>query len=66
VRATLPLLKPPRSDADTAAAAPPYGEMDPEEWQRFIFWMRDNGLITSRPAPSDVLTNEYLPGRVPE
>ena len=64
VTATLPLLKAPPSEG--AGAAPLYGEMDPEEWQRFIFWMRDNGLITSRPTPSDVLSNDYLPGRIPE
>ena len=32
----------------------------------FIGWMRDNGLITSLPSPSEVLSNAYLPGRIPE
>lgn len=53
VEATLPLL----SEA---------GRMDPAKWRAFIAWMRDNGLISGRPAPSEVLTNEYLPGEIPE
>ena len=40
--------------------------MAPGEWARFIAWMRDNGLISSLPPTSEVLTNEYLPGGVPE
>jgi putative hydroxymethylpyrimidine transport system substrate-binding protein len=66
VAATLPLLKPPRPGASSAGGERLYGEMDPAEWERFILWMRDNGLITSRPEPSDMLSNEYLPGRIPE
>jgi putative hydroxymethylpyrimidine transport system substrate-binding protein len=53
VIATLPLL------SET-------GRMDPARWTRFIAWMRDNGLIAGRPAPADVLTNEYLAGEIPE
>jgi putative hydroxymethylpyrimidine transport system substrate-binding protein len=59
VEATLPLLEPEN-------AGQPYGYMDPAQWQTFIGWMRDSGVITSRPAPSDVLSNAYLPGGVPE
>ena len=40
--------------------------MDPDEWAKFIAWMRDNGLIDSLPATSRVLSNDYLPGRIPE
>jgi putative hydroxymethylpyrimidine transport system substrate-binding protein len=67
VVATLPLLKPPRPEAaEPAPGAPRYGRMNPDEWGRFILWMRDNELIASRPDPSDVLTNEHLPSRIPE
>jgi putative hydroxymethylpyrimidine transport system substrate-binding protein len=53
VKATLPLLA-----RD--------GEMDPAAWERFIAWMRDNELISGRPSPSQLLTNAYLPGSIPE
>jgi putative hydroxymethylpyrimidine transport system substrate-binding protein len=53
VDATLPLL----SDN---------GEMDAPEWAEFIAWMRENALIASAPAPSQVLSNDYLPGKIPE
>lgn len=53
VEATLPLLS-------------ENGEMDAAKWRAFIAWMRDNELISGRPAPSEVLTNEYLPGEIPE
>jgi putative hydroxymethylpyrimidine transport system substrate-binding protein len=59
VEATLPLL---------AATSPgqPYGFMDPDEWGTFSGWMRDNELIDSLPAASELLTNDYLPGEIPE
>jgi len=53
VEATLPLL----SES---------GRMNAAEWRAFIAWMRDNELISGRPAPAEVLTNEYLPGEIPE
>lgn len=57
VKATLPLL---------TAATPnqPYGYMDPKQWETFAGWMRDNGLIESLPAASEVLSNAYLPSGV--
>ncbi|HWB69992.1 MAG TPA: ABC transporter substrate-binding protein [Solirubrobacterales bacterium] len=58
VRATLPLLGP--------RAGKPYGFMDPAQWKAFIAWMRDNGLISQLPAPGEVLSNDYLPGSIPE
>ena len=58
VAATLPLLQ--------GAKGKPYGYMDPARWKTFIGWMRDNKLITSLPSPSEVLSNDYLPGRIPE
>jgi putative hydroxymethylpyrimidine transport system substrate-binding protein len=59
VKATLPLL---------AARTPdqPYGYMDPAAWSTFIGWMRDNGLISSLPAPAELLSNAYLAGAIPE
>ena len=59
VRATLPLLEP-------EPGGRPYGYMDPKRWQDFIEWMHENGLISSAPAPSRVLTDAYLPGGVPK
>ncbi len=59
VKATLPLLAPP-------AGAHPYGYMNPAEWRAFAAWMRDNGLIASLPAPSQLLSNAYLAGSIPE
>jgi putative hydroxymethylpyrimidine transport system substrate-binding protein len=61
---TLPLLAAPRPDSGGEAAA--YGEMSAAEWERFVLWMRDNELIASRPSASDLLTNDYLPGRIPQ
>ena len=60
MEATLPLLNPPRSGKQ------PYGYMDPAEWREFIGWMRDNGLIDGLPAPASLLSNDYLPGAIPE
>jgi putative hydroxymethylpyrimidine transport system substrate-binding protein len=59
VEATLPLL---------AARTPnqPYGYMNPAEWSTFAGWMRDNGLIQSLPDPSELLSNSYLSGEIPE
>jgi putative hydroxymethylpyrimidine transport system substrate-binding protein len=42
------------------------GEMNAPEWADFIAWMRENTLIASEPAPSQVLSNDYLPGKIPE
>jgi len=53
VDATLPLLS-----AD--------GRMDAAAWAEFIGWMAENELIGSEPAPAQVLSNDYLPGTIPE
>jgi putative hydroxymethylpyrimidine transport system substrate-binding protein len=53
VRATLPVLS-----AD--------GRMVPAEWSKFIAWMHENGLISSAPASSTVMSDDYLPGSIPE
>jgi putative hydroxymethylpyrimidine transport system substrate-binding protein len=59
--ATLPLL-------DQAAAGDnrPYGYMAPDQWREFSGWMRDNELIDGLPATSSLLSNDYLPGAIPE
>jgi putative hydroxymethylpyrimidine transport system substrate-binding protein len=60
VKATLPLLS-------ATTGKQPYGYMDPEEWEAFAGWMRDNGLIESLPKASELLDNGYLPsGEIPE
>lgn len=59
VEATLPLLEPDRPGR-------PFGYMDPAQWEEFGGWMRDNGLVSSQPDPSRLLSNEYLPGSIPE
>ena len=53
VDATLPLL-PERSSQ-------PFGYMDGREWERFAGFFADRGLIGTRPAASELLTNELLP-----
>jgi putative hydroxymethylpyrimidine transport system substrate-binding protein len=57
--ATLPLLYPPRGKQR-------YGYMNPALWGEFSGWMRDNELIDGLPPPSEVLSNDYLPGVIPE
>jgi putative hydroxymethylpyrimidine transport system substrate-binding protein len=59
VEATLPLL-------GAGTSGQPYGYMDPARWQTFAGWMRDNGLIKSLPDPSELLSNSYLSGDIPE
>jgi putative hydroxymethylpyrimidine transport system substrate-binding protein len=43
-----------------------YGYMDPKEWQRFAHFFADHGLIEALPSPDDVLTNDLLPGNLPD
>jgi putative hydroxymethylpyrimidine transport system substrate-binding protein len=59
VRRTLPLLLPKNGKR-------PYGYMDPERWRRFAQFFADNGLIEALPETGEVLTNDLLPGNVPE
>ena len=53
VEATLPLLS-------------STGRMDPAKWSRFVAWMRENGQISGTPSPDQLLSNDYLPGSIPE
>jgi putative hydroxymethylpyrimidine transport system substrate-binding protein len=59
VRRTLPLLLP-------KSGKQPYGYMDPQKWQRFAQFFADDGLIKALPSTGDVLTNDLLPGKIPE
>lgn len=60
VKATLPLL-------GARVEGKPYGYMDPQQWEAFAGWMRDNELIGSLPQTSELLDNSYLPsGEIPE
>jgi putative hydroxymethylpyrimidine transport system substrate-binding protein len=60
VKATLPLLA-------ARTKGQPYGYMDPKEWETFVGWMRDNGLMESLPQTSELLDERYLPsGEIPE
>ncbi len=66
VEATLPLLDREAGTGASGERAHPYGYLAPAAWARFVGWMRDNGLISSLPPTSQVLTNDYLPGGVPK
>jgi len=64
-----PDLDPRLTEAEVAATLPllsKSGRMEPAAWDRFTRWMQDNGQLSGRPAPSEVLTNDYLAGGIPE
>jgi putative hydroxymethylpyrimidine transport system substrate-binding protein len=54
--------------AEVEATLPVLGrqEMSVPQWAGFIAWMHDNRLISSEPSPSQVLSNAYVPGKIPE
>ena len=58
VSKTLPVLLP-RGQEE-------YGRMDPASWREFAGFMVDENLLDTLPALDDVLTNELLPGNIPE
>jgi putative hydroxymethylpyrimidine transport system substrate-binding protein len=58
IDATLPLLRPQSSR--------PYGYMNPREWEEFAGFLAGEGVIEALPETGDVLTNELLPGQIPE
>jgi putative hydroxymethylpyrimidine transport system substrate-binding protein len=75
VLAANPSLEPKLTEAEIAATLPlldntpqgkPYGYMDPEEWEAFAGWMRDEELISTMPAVSELLSNDYLVDEIPE
>ena len=53
-KVTLPLFLP--------AAGKPFGYQDPEEWQAFAAWMRENKLLTKIPDAGGTFTNELCRG----
>jgi putative hydroxymethylpyrimidine transport system substrate-binding protein len=59
VEETLPLLVPEGENR-------PYGFMVSGEWEEFIGFMADNGVIQQRFAVDEVSTNELLPGEIPD
>jgi putative hydroxymethylpyrimidine transport system substrate-binding protein len=54
VDVTLPLFFAPRGK--------PFGWQDPEQWDAFSAWMKDNGLLEQPPDPAASYDNELLPG----
>ncbi len=64
-----PSLDPKLTRAEVAATLPLLSRtmsMDEQAWAAFIAWMQENGQIATAPAPSQVLSNDYLPGTIPE
>jgi putative hydroxymethylpyrimidine transport system substrate-binding protein len=68
-------LEPKLTEAEIAATLPllgntpqgkPYGYMDPEEWEAFAGWMRDEELISTLPKAAELLSNDYLVDEIPE
>jgi putative hydroxymethylpyrimidine transport system substrate-binding protein len=57
--ATLPLLA-------ARDGSHPFGYMNPEEWEAFAAWMRDEELISGLPKAPELLSNDYLSGVIPE
>ena len=51
---TLPLFFPPEGK--------PFGWQDPEQWDAFSAWMKDNDLLEQPPDPAASFHNELLPG----
>ena len=58
IDATLPLLRPESNR--------PYGYMNAREWEEFAGFLADEGVIGALPEMDDVLTNDLLPGEVPD
>ena len=59
VTKTLPVLLPPGEKQ-------PYGFMNPDEWRDFAGFMVDEDLIATQPPTDELLTNDLLPGKIPE
>ena len=43
-----------------------FGQLDPERWDAFAGWMRDNGLVESVVPGNEAVTNELLPAGSPD
>ncbi len=64
-----PDLDPRLTKAEVAATLPllsKSGRMNPAKWKAFIAWAQENGVISGRPNTTDVLSNRYLAGEIPE
>jgi putative hydroxymethylpyrimidine transport system substrate-binding protein len=62
-------LDPRLTRAEVAATLPllsKRGTMSSGEWQAFIAWMHENGLIAGRPSTAEALSNAYLAGQIPD
>jgi putative hydroxymethylpyrimidine transport system substrate-binding protein len=59
IDATLPLLVP-------AKKSTPFGHMDGAAWEKFAGFFADEGLISTRPTADEMLTNDLLPGQIPD
>lgn len=51
---------------DTLPLLSATGELKEHLWEDFIVWMEENDLIDEAPTASDLITNEYLPGDIPD
>lgn len=58
VKATLPLL-------EGSQQGEAFGYMSLVEWQQFINWAFENGVIEQSQRAVDAVTDDYLPGRCP-
>ena len=54
VEVTLPLFFPPEGK--------PFGWQDPEQWDTFSAWMKENDLLEHPPDPAAAHDNKLLPG----
>ena len=54
VDVTLPLFFPPEGE--------PFGWQDPDQWDAFSAWMKENKLLERPPDPAAAQDNELLPG----
>ena len=54
VKVTLPYFLP--------AAGKPFAYQDPDAWNEFAAWMRENRILSELPDASGAFTNQYLPG----
>ncbi|MGH2992582.1 MAG: ABC transporter substrate-binding protein [Solirubrobacterales bacterium] len=59
VAETLPVLLPSKGGR-------PYGFMDPARWREFAGFMVDEDLIETLPSTGELLTNDLLPGKIPD
>jgi putative hydroxymethylpyrimidine transport system substrate-binding protein len=61
-------LDPKLTRAEVDATLPALGseKLSVPKWTDFIAWMHDEGLISSEPPTSEVLSNAYVPGKIPE